>query len=56
MARELSPGVVTEDLPEDTTQPVDKTQFPNQPCDPAAIHDLYAPIGSKDNPVPKKNP
>lgn len=53
MSRELSPGVVTDDLPEDTSTPTDKTQWPNQPIDPAAIHDLYPPMGTKDNPLPK---
>lgn len=47
MSREWNPGdpnVVIDDLPEDTSQPIDKTQWPNQPCDPSAIHDRYPPI------------
>jgi len=52
MSRQISPGVVTDDLPEDTSKPTDKTQWPNQPCDPAAIHDLYPPIGTPGNIVP----
>jgi hypothetical protein len=52
MTRIISPGVMTDDLPEDTSKPIDKTQFPDHPCDPSAIHDLYPAIGTKNNPLP----
>lgn len=49
MTRVLSPGVVTDDVPEDTSKPVASTQWPGKQfvaCDPAAIHDRYPPVGS----------
>jgi hypothetical protein len=45
MSRDLGGGMVTDDLPTDTSQPVLKTQFPNLPPDPAAIHNRYPPVG-----------
>lgn len=45
MSRDLGGGMVTDDLPTDTSQPTDKTQFPTGKVDPAAIHDLYPPVG-----------
>lgn len=45
MSRDLGGGMVTDDLPTDTSQPTDKTQWPTGTIDPAAIHNLYPPIG-----------
>ena len=46
MSRTLSPGVVTDDLPVDTSTPVTTTKWRYNPCDPAAIHDRFPPLGT----------
>lgn len=41
MSRVISPGVVTDDVPEDTSQPVDTTEAFTGFVDPRAIHDKW---------------
>lgn len=56
MSRVISPGVVTDDLPEDHSQPIENfTQWPDTPCPPECVHDRYIPVGLKPG-DPKKFP